>query len=130
MTPTFLRAAQAKVEVLDMRAATQGLPPFNRYVHISCRVVMDSVARWTEEPAFAESVCFLHPRSLLQRWARLQSVGASHVIALHLATGNAEASKLQLQHYAPALFVCHKAAATGDLSKPHLLSSSFTGYNH
>ncbi len=56
MTPTFLRAAQAKVEVLDMRAATQGLPPFNRYVHKSCRVVMDSVARWTEELSSAESV--------------------------------------------------------------------------
>ena len=40
-TPTFLQAARAKVEVLDMMGAIQGLPLFSRYVHICCVVVMD-----------------------------------------------------------------------------------------
>ena len=40
-TPTFLQAAQAKVEVLDMMGAIQGLPLFSRYVHICCVVAMD-----------------------------------------------------------------------------------------
>ena len=45
MTPTSLRAAQARVEVLDMRAATHGLPRFNRYVYIPYEIVMELAAR-------------------------------------------------------------------------------------
>ena len=43
-TPTFLQAAQAKVEVLDMMGAIQGLPLFNRYVQICCVAPMDQAA--------------------------------------------------------------------------------------
>ena len=53
MTPTFLRAAQARVQVLDMRAAIQGLPLFNRYVHTICEIVMELATRWTQALATA-----------------------------------------------------------------------------
>ena len=49
-TPTSLRAARARVEVLDTRAI-QGLPPFNRYVHLSYEVVLELAVRWAEELA-------------------------------------------------------------------------------
>ena len=45
-TPTFLQAARAKVEVLDMMGAIQGLPLFSRYVHICCVAMMDQAALW------------------------------------------------------------------------------------
>ena len=40
MIPTFLQAVRGKVEVRDMRAATQGLQQSNRYVPISSKMVM------------------------------------------------------------------------------------------
>ena len=40
MTPTSLQAGQARVEVRDMRAATQGRQQSNRYVPISSKIVM------------------------------------------------------------------------------------------
>ena len=45
-TPTSPQAAQAKVEVLDMMGAIQGLPLFNRYVQIYCVASIDQAALW------------------------------------------------------------------------------------
>ena len=43
------------MQVLDMRAATQGLPLFNRYVHIICEIVMEELAtRWGSSAGFLQ----------------------------------------------------------------------------
>ena len=81
-TRTSHRAAQARVEVRDMKAATQGLPLSSRYVHIFYEVVMESVARWSEELALVQLVpqVYTSPRLLLC-WTELWFRGALPVMA-------------------------------------------------
>ena len=64
MIPTSLQAAQARVEVRDMRAATQGLQQSNRYVHVFYKIVMDYSAplAWYLSSMEWLSTVYLHLR--------------------------------------------------------------------
>ena len=76
-----------------MRAATQGLPLFNRYVHDSYKIVLELPARWAEELASMAWVPELYiPRKLSLPWPKLPPRGTLHVMALHLATISVETS--------------------------------------
>lgn len=83
------------MEVLDMRAATQGLLRFNRYVQIPQEAVRGIATRLAEElAAMVPLLAAYPPRKLLLQLAKPRSRGALHAMALHFATTTVE---IQLQ---------------------------------